>query len=145
VTARETKTAEELETMIMDKVRKHPDLRDVQSVLIEENLEPHPPNWKAGFVMDGSRNRPAKALQSRMKSLENLIGQEVRLVAQIRRTDHHPAARTTREKPRACHAERCGRVHHKVAQGRAHGNRVANCDGSVAPQGNLQVKLAHQV
>lgn len=61
--AREKKTATELEEMIMREVRKHPDLRDVQGVLIAENPEPHPPNWRPEFVMAGAGNRPQKALQ----------------------------------------------------------------------------------
>jgi hypothetical protein len=57
------KSASELQAMIMQEVRKHPDLSDVQDVLIAENPEPHPPNWRPEFVMAGSRSRPPKALQ----------------------------------------------------------------------------------
>jgi hypothetical protein len=59
--AREKKIATELEAMIMQEVRKHPDLSDIQSVLVEENPEPGPPNWRPAFVMAGSRNTPKKA------------------------------------------------------------------------------------
>jgi hypothetical protein len=60
--AREKKTAAELEALIMQELRKHPDLSDVQSVLIGENPQPGPPNWRPEFVMVGPRNRPKKAL-----------------------------------------------------------------------------------
>jgi hypothetical protein len=60
---REKKTAKELEEMIMREVRRHSTLSDVQDVLIAENPEPHPPNWRPEFVMDGPGHRPVKALQ----------------------------------------------------------------------------------
>jgi hypothetical protein len=60
---KEKKSASELEAMIMQEVRKHPALIDVQGVLIAENPEPHPPNWRPEFVMAGAGIRPAKALQ----------------------------------------------------------------------------------
>jgi hypothetical protein len=59
--AREKKTATELETMIMDEVRKHPDLSDVLNVSVGENPVPGPPNWRPMFGMGGARSCPQKA------------------------------------------------------------------------------------
>src|ERR1700722_1454587 len=60
---------------------------------------------------------------------------EVGMVTRVRRTNHHPAARTTREKQRTGHAQRCRRIHREATEGRAHRDGMADGDGSVASCG----------
>jgi hypothetical protein len=61
---KEKKSAKELEALIMQEVRKHPDLNNVQGVLVERKLEQDVSNWKPVFVMNGPRNTPQKASTS---------------------------------------------------------------------------------
>jgi hypothetical protein len=60
---RPKKSAAELEAMIMEQARKHPDWSYVQGAVILPNIgaAPHQPNWKAGFTCSGPRIAPAEA------------------------------------------------------------------------------------
>lgn len=62
---RPEKSADELEAMIMEEVRKHPDWNHVQGAVILPNIGAalHHANWKAGFTVAGSRIVPAEAEQ----------------------------------------------------------------------------------
>jgi hypothetical protein len=59
------KTAKELEAMIMQEVRKHPDWSDIQDVAAIPTVKTaeHHPNWQAAFTMAGHRVPPQKAFQ----------------------------------------------------------------------------------
>jgi hypothetical protein len=58
------KSAHELETMILEEVRKHPDWSHILSVSVNNSFKPAPhPNWEATFVTDGPRNTPSAAIQ----------------------------------------------------------------------------------
>jgi hypothetical protein len=61
---REAKRADELEAMIMQELRKHPDWGHVLSVSVEPSGQQAPhPNWRAAFVADGERSTPGAAIQ----------------------------------------------------------------------------------
>jgi hypothetical protein len=54
------KSASELEAMIMDEVRKHPNWSHVLSVSVDPSFQEAPhPNWMASFVVDGERSAGA--------------------------------------------------------------------------------------
>jgi hypothetical protein len=59
------KSASELEAMIMQEVRKHPDWSHVQGVAITRSVQeaPHHASWGAAFIIDGPRIAPAEAFQ----------------------------------------------------------------------------------
>ena len=58
------KSTSELEAMIMDEVRKHPDWSHVLSVSVEPSgQQPPHPTWVANFVADGERSTPGAAIQ----------------------------------------------------------------------------------
>jgi len=60
----EAKSADELEAMIMQELRKHPDWGHVLSVSVEPSGQQAPhPNWRAAFVADGERSTPGAAIQ----------------------------------------------------------------------------------
>ncbi len=62
---RPKKSADELAAMIMQEVRKRPDWSNVLDAVILPNIgaDPHQPNWKAAFTMDGPRTVPVEAQQ----------------------------------------------------------------------------------
>ena len=59
--SKELKTNTELESMIMDRVRKNADWWYVKSAIVTpvQRNAPHLPNWDAAFVVDGAALRPA--------------------------------------------------------------------------------------
>jgi hypothetical protein len=62
---KEKKSAGELQTMIMQEVRKHPDWSHVLDVAITQSVQtaPHHANWSVGFTCDGPRMAPGEAFQ----------------------------------------------------------------------------------
>ncbi len=62
---KEKKSASELQAMIMQEVRKHPDWSHVEDVAITQSVQtvPHHANWNAAFVTDGPRIAPGAAFQ----------------------------------------------------------------------------------
>jgi hypothetical protein len=59
---KELKTNTELESFIMDRVRKNADWRHVKAAIVTplQRTAPHLPNWDAAFVVDGADLRPAE-------------------------------------------------------------------------------------
>jgi hypothetical protein len=59
--SKELKTNTELESMIMDRVRKNGDWWHVKSAIVRplQISDSHLPNWDAVFVVDGAALRPA--------------------------------------------------------------------------------------
>jgi hypothetical protein len=57
------KTKAELESIILDQIRRNPDWRAIGSVVVTPTARyaPHNPNWGAAFVVDGAALRPADA------------------------------------------------------------------------------------
>jgi hypothetical protein len=62
---KEKKSASELQAMIMQEVRKHPDWSYIEDVAITQSVQtaPHHANWSVGFVCDGPRTAPGEAFQ----------------------------------------------------------------------------------
>lgn len=62
---RPTKSAIELQTMIMQEVRKHPDWGHVLDVTVTPTPRSasHLVNWNAGFTCEGPRMVPGAAMQ----------------------------------------------------------------------------------
>ncbi len=62
---KETKSASELQAMIMQEVRKHPDWSHIEDVAItqKDRTVSHHANWSVGFVCDGPRTAPEAAFQ----------------------------------------------------------------------------------
>ena len=62
---KEKKTANELQAMIMQEVRKHLDWSHVLDVAITQSVHtaPHHANWSVGFVCDGPSIVPGEAFQ----------------------------------------------------------------------------------
>jgi hypothetical protein len=58
--SKELKTNTELESMIMDRVRKNADWWHVKSAMVTplQRSAPYLPNWEAAFVVDGAALRP---------------------------------------------------------------------------------------
>jgi len=63
MTGKQPKTRAELESMIMDHVRKNADWRRIRNVVVTplQRTSPHQPNWDAAFIIDGAESRPADA------------------------------------------------------------------------------------
>jgi hypothetical protein len=57
------KTSDELESIILHEVRRHPDWTMIQNVVVTPTMRsaPHNPNWDAAFIVDGAALRPADA------------------------------------------------------------------------------------
>jgi hypothetical protein len=55
------KTEAELKALVMQEIRKYPECRNIQDVLIERQQSA--PNWRCSWVMDGGAPRPARALE----------------------------------------------------------------------------------
>lgn len=62
---KEKKTATELQAMIMQEVRKHPDWSHVLDVAITQNVQTAPDhsNWSVAFTRDDLRAVPGEAFQ----------------------------------------------------------------------------------
>jgi hypothetical protein len=58
MTAKEKKTAAELSALVMEEIRKLPELNDVTGAAI---TRPTNMNWDVGFTMHGPRYAPEKA------------------------------------------------------------------------------------
>ena len=60
--SKELKTNTELESMIMDRVRKNADWWHVKGIIVTplQRSAPHLPNWDAAFVVDGPDLRPSE-------------------------------------------------------------------------------------
>lgn len=58
-----TRTEHELEALIMQEVRRHPEFSRIQGIAITRpsQLAPHFPNWGFGWVTDGAGIRPTAA------------------------------------------------------------------------------------
>ena len=61
--AKEKRTAAHLEAMILDEIRKHPDLRIIQAVAVTPHRRklPHGPTWEAAYVTEGSSSKAGMA------------------------------------------------------------------------------------
>jgi hypothetical protein len=55
-----TKTTQELTTLIMTEIRKHPECNNITSVGITRPLQqaPHHPNWAPAWTMNGPKLAP---------------------------------------------------------------------------------------
>jgi hypothetical protein len=61
---KQLKSASELESMLMDRVRKNADWWHVKSAIVTpvRRSAPHLPNWDASFVVDGPALRESEVL-----------------------------------------------------------------------------------
>lgn len=62
---KENKSACELQALIMQEVRKHPEWSHVVDVAITQSVQtgPHHANWSVGFTCEGPRMAPGEAFQ----------------------------------------------------------------------------------
>ena len=65
MSGKEKKSASELRSMVLYKIRQHHDWNDILDVAIYRPMQllEHYPNWDAAFTMDGYRLAPEPALQ----------------------------------------------------------------------------------
>jgi hypothetical protein len=63
--AKETRTATQLEVMLLSEIRRHPELRIIQDVAVTPHRVqiPHGPTWEAGYVTDGPSSKVGLADQ----------------------------------------------------------------------------------
>jgi hypothetical protein len=62
MTGKAKRTETELKALVMQEIRKYPECRNIQDVLIEPQPQ-QSPNWRCSWVMDAAALRPARALE----------------------------------------------------------------------------------
>jgi hypothetical protein len=72
MTGKAIKTKNELEAIVMDRIRKNIDWIAIKDAVVTplQRTAPHQPNWDAAFIVDGAALRPADA-QHLITSLQN--------------------------------------------------------------------------